>query len=116
MNREGIQREALHVALKHKRSGLAISMGVGKTRIAIQHMQKHFTAFLEVLVVVPTNTIKEAWLRELTKMDMDKLVKHITFTNYRSINKHKPTEFDIVYLDECHSLGHIGTKVLSYQV
>jgi len=104
MNREGIQREALHVALKHKRSGLAISMGVGKTRIAIQHMQKHFTAFLEVLVVVPTNTIKEAWLRELTKMDMDKLVKHITFTNYRSINKHKPTEFDIVYLDECHSL------------
>jgi hypothetical protein len=35
-NREKVQQEALEKTLSHKRCGLGISMGVGKTRIAIQ--------------------------------------------------------------------------------
>ena len=29
---------------------------------------------------------------------------HFTFTTYLSINKQDPKEYDVIYLDECHSL------------
>ena len=36
-HRDVVQADALGIASQHKRCGLGISMGVGKTRIAIQH-------------------------------------------------------------------------------
>ena len=103
-NREVVQADALSIASKHRRCGLAISMGVGKTRIAIQHLQKNYNSFIQVLVVIPKHSVAQSWKDELDKMNLESLLTHITFTTYLSINKHKPTEFDIVYLDECHSL------------
>ncbi len=99
-----VQKEALDEILKMHRCGLGISMGVGKTRIAIQHMQKNYNAFLKVLVVAPKRSIFQSWIDELEKMDCADLVKYITFSTYLSINKHNPNDYDIVYLDECHSL------------
>jgi len=106
-NRSIIQAEALEVAKANKRCGLGISMGVGKTRIAIQHLQYCYNPLIEVLVVIPKHSVAQAWIDELEKMNLSSLVKHITFTTYLSINKHKPTEYDVLYLDECHSL--LGT-------
>lgn len=103
-NRDIVQSDALASALKHKRCGLGISMGVGKTRIAIQHLQKNFNPFIEVLVVIPKHSVGQSWIDELAKMGLEKLVKHITFTTYLSLNKKDPNDYDIVYLDECHSL------------
>ena len=40
--RDVVQHNALSIAAQHKRCGLAISMGVGKTRIAIKHLQRHY--------------------------------------------------------------------------
>jgi superfamily II DNA or RNA helicase len=104
MKRETIQKEALEIAKHHKRSGLAISMGVGKTRIAIQHLQYCYNPLVEALVVIPKHSVSQAWIDELEKMNLESLVKHITFTTYLSINKHNPNDYDVVYLDECHSL------------
>ncbi len=109
MSREEVQQQALDLALKNNRCGLGISMGVGKTRIAIQHLQKCYDPFIRVLVVVPKLTVQEAWINELLKMNLtDTLSKHLTYSTYLSINKHEPNDYDIVYLDECHSLldGH----------
>ena len=103
-NRDIVQSDALASALKHKRCGLGISMGVGKTRIAIQHLQKNFNPFIEALVVIPKHSVGQSWIDELAKMGLEKLVKHITFTTYLSLNKKDPNDCDIVYLDECHSL------------
>ena len=103
-NRDIVQSDALASALKHKRCGLGISMGVGKTRIAIQHLQKNFNPFIEALVVIPKHSVGQSWIDELAKMGLEKLVKHITFTTYLSLNKKDPNDYDIVYLDECHSL------------
>lgn len=105
-NREIVQSDALSVAVKHKRCGLGISMGVGKTRIAIQHLQKHFNQLIEVLVVVPKHSVTQSWIDELGKMGLESLVKHITFTTYLSLKKKDPNDYDIVYLDECHSLKY----------
>ena len=105
-NREIVQSDALSVAVKHKRCGLGISMGVGETRIAIQHLQMNFDQFIEVLVVVPKHSVTQSWIDELGKMGLESLLQHITFTTYLSLKKHNPNDYDIVYLDECHSLKY----------
>jgi superfamily II DNA or RNA helicase len=110
MSREEVQQEALDLTLTKKRCGLGISMGVGKTRIAIQHLIKNFNPFLSVLVVIPKLSVKDAWIDEIDKMNDNQqngtlhLHDHITYSTYLSINKQNPNDYDIVYLDECHSL------------
>lgn len=104
-NRELIQEEAGVEIAKHHKCGVAISMGVGKTRIAIQHLIKNYDQFLRVLVVIPKLAVKQAWLDEMNKLEITDMLKHhIEFTTYLSLNKHKPSNYDIVYLDECHNL------------
>lgn len=113
MSRQSVQEDALKIALNHKRCGLAISMGVGKTRIAIQHFQKNYNPFIKALVVIPKLSIKESWLAELKKLDIEKLADHLSFTTYLSIGKQNPNEYDIVYLDECHNLLETHSEFLS---
>jgi superfamily II DNA or RNA helicase len=102
--REEVQQEALDMAVKHKRCGLGISMGVGKTLIGLKYIQ-HFRELnpsLRVLVVAPKLSIFESW-----KDDGDKFgISHdnMEFTTYLSINKFNPNNYDVVVLDECHSL------------
>ncbi len=105
-NREIVQEHALAIAVENKRCGLGISMGVGKTRIAIQHLLINFNPLIEALVVIPKHSVAQSWIDELGKMDLEKLTKHITFTTYLSLKKHNPNDYDIVYLDECHSLKY----------
>ncbi len=104
VNRDNVQKDALKVALNNDRCGLGISMGVGKTRVAINHLKRNFHPFILVLVVVPKNSVKQSWLDELEKMGETDLLQHIRFSTYLSINKQDPKIYDIVYLDECHSL------------
>ena len=105
MGRTEVQKDALDIATSNNRCGLGISMGVGKTRIGIQHLQANYNPFVKALVVVPKLSIQQAWIDELMKMSLaDKLLDHITFSTYLSLNKQNPNEYDIVYLDECHSL------------
>ena len=103
-NREVVQNDALQTAVAHERCGLGISMGVGKTRVAINHLKRYYNPFILVLVVVPKNSVKQSWLDELDKMGETDLLDHIRFSTYLSINKQDPKIYDIVYLDECHSL------------
>jgi superfamily II DNA or RNA helicase len=107
--RAKIQGEALNVIMKHKRSGLGISMGVGKTRIALQHLINNYSSTSKYLVVVPRNTVIDSWNDEMEKIvdqfkDLEAVKQQIVFVNYRSINKLDPTHYNVVYLDECHNL------------
>ena len=105
ITREKIQADALNILEQYNKVGLGISMGVGKTRIAIKHILKNYVPFLKVLVVVPKNSIKDSWIDELNKMNIyDRLIDHIDFVTYLSLNKKKPNDYNIIYLDECHSL------------
>lgn len=113
MNREIVQKDALQIALNHKRCGLAISMGVGKTRIALQHLLYNYDPFIKALVVIPKLSIKESWENELIKMGNDIVNSHLTFTTYLSLSKQDFNYFDIVYLDECHNLLETHSEFLS---
>ena len=86
VNRDKVQEDALNVALNNDRCGLGISMGVGKTRVAINHLKRNFHPFILVLVVVPKNSVKQSWLDELEKMGETDLLQHIRFSTYLSIN------------------------------
>jgi superfamily II DNA or RNA helicase len=107
--RDQIQQEALDVAVKHKRCGLGISMGVGKTLIGlkyIDHFQKASMDKLKVLVVAPKLSIFDSWRSDADKFGI--VLDNIEFTTYLSLNKYNPHEYNLVVLDECHSLlyGH----------
>lgn len=112
-NREIVQADALEIAIKNKRCGLGISMGVGKTRIAIQHLCKFYDQFIKVLVVVPKWSVKDSWVQELDLMNKNILLDHIEFTTYISLKKKDPNDYDLVYLDECHSLKESHEPFLS---
>jgi superfamily II DNA or RNA helicase len=112
--RDEIQQEALDIALKHKRCGLALSMGVGKTLIGlkyIDYLQGKNMGKLRVLVVAPKLSIFDAWKDDGVKFNID--TTNITFTTYLSLNKYNPQEFDILVLDECHSLLYTHEIFLS---
>lgn len=106
--RDEIQQQALDIALKYKRSGMGISMGVGKTLIGLKylnHLQEQNMHKLNVLVVAPKLSIFDTWKDDAVKFGIDqKVMDQITYTTYLSLHKFNPHNFDIVVLDECHSL------------
>lgn len=109
--RDDINKEALALLRKWKRAGVAVSMGVGKTKIGLDHfqlvvnkVQRDHGRMAKALVAAPTKKIMKGWEEEAVKFKVDHLVEGLTFTSYRSLNKHDLSEYDVVYLDECHSL------------
>lgn len=111
--REIIQEEAL-TATEHKyRCGLGISMGVGKTLIGLQHMEREYKAgYRKFLVVAPKVSIFKTWKDEAEKFGLKHLIEYIDFTTYRSLSK-KSRDYDVIYLDECHSLLYTHDFFLS---
>jgi len=99
-----VQKEALNALLKHKRAGLAISMGVGKTRIGLYHLNTIFTSNTKALVVIPKLSLKKSWLDEIDKTELHNLTPAIEFVTYLSLNKKNPADYTVIYLDECHNL------------
>ena len=112
-NREIVQADALAIAIKNNRCGLGISMGVGKTRIAIQHLSNFYDQFIKALVVIPKWSVKDSWTQELELMNKSILLEHIEFTTYISLKKKDPKSYDLLYLDECHSLKESHDSFLS---
>lgn len=106
--RDSIQADAIEVALNHKCCSLALSMGVGKTLIGLRyldHYQQSNMYKLNVLVVAPKLSIFQSWQDDAVKFGLpQELLEKVTFTTYLSLNKHNPHHYDIVVLDECHSL------------
>jgi len=104
MDRQKVQSEALKATEGKERCGLALATGVGKTLVALNHLENHYSPLLNILVVAPKISIFDSWRSEAQKFEKEKLLNNVKFTTYLSINKQNPKDFDIVYLDECHSL------------
>jgi superfamily II DNA or RNA helicase len=105
--RDEVQQQALDTAIKNKRGGLAISMGVGKTLIGlkyINHLQEKNMGKLRVLVVAPKLSIFDSWTNDADKFKID--ITGVDFTTYLSLYKKNPHDYDVLVLDECHSLLH----------
>lgn len=103
MNREEVQQEANEVIKYLPKAGLVISMRVGKTLIALKDMATHYTDISRYLVVAPKTKIFDSWKDDMKKFKCDYLLNHTDFTTYLSLKK-QSLDYDVVYLDECHSL------------
>jgi superfamily II DNA or RNA helicase len=100
-NRQDVQAEAIESLLKSSRSGVAVSMGVGKTLIGLKHLDA--LAPVKALVVAPKKSIFQSWKDEMTKHGLEYLEPYIKFSTYISLPK-QDADYDVVYLDECHNL------------
>ena len=98
-----IQQEALDAIADNKKAGVEISMGVGKTLMGLKHMIKNYTDYCRFLVVAPKLSIFDSWKDDAEEFGLSHLLDHIDFITYRSLTK-QDTDYDVVYLDECHSL------------
>jgi superfamily II DNA or RNA helicase len=112
MDRSAIQDEALKEIIQHYRCGVGISMGVGKTLLALKHADYFDTSNSQYLVVVPKKSIIKSWEEDAAKHGYSHILNKITFTTYLSLKK-KDTNYNIVYLDECHNLLYSHDNWLS---
>jgi len=103
-DKDAIQTEALNAIGSLKKSGTVVSMGVGKCLLGLKHMNKNYNDFVSYLIATPKKTIYKSWTEDAEKFGFSNLLDHMTFSSYRSLTKLDPNNFDIVYLDECHSL------------
>ena len=103
-DRQDVQTEALAELEKHKRGCAVLGTGVGKTLVGLTHMDRNTSPMDRVLVVAPKKAIFKSWQDDAVKFDKDYLIGRIVFTTYLSINKHDPKDYQVVYLDEAHSL------------
>jgi superfamily II DNA or RNA helicase len=102
--RDDVRHAALEAIGENLRlAGVDSAMRTGKTAIGVEHMASQFTNHSKFLVVYPSKSIKDSWLDELKRMDLEYLLDHITFTTYISLKKQQH-DYDYIYLDECHSL------------
>lgn len=105
--RNSIQQEALEIATRLNRVGLGISMGVGKTLIGLQYLKTLWEQgkLTRALVVAPKVSIFQSWKDDADKFNIpSELMELVTYTTYLSLNKYNPNDFNVVVLDECHSL------------
>jgi superfamily II DNA or RNA helicase len=92
--REKIQKEAYETSLLYKKGTFSISMRLGKTLIGL----KISTRFKNVLVLYPNNSIKNSWLEDAEKFDID--ISNITFSTFLSLNKFNLDNYDCIIIDE----------------
>jgi superfamily II DNA or RNA helicase len=109
--KDEVRGEALTILRKYQRGGAGISMGVGKTRLGLEHFQLVVNKVnndkgrpAKALVVAPALKIHKGWLEETAKWNMTHLDENLEFVTYRSLTKKNVNDYDVIYLDECHSL------------
>ena len=102
-SRDIIQKEALEAILPAYRAGVAVTMGGGKTLIGLKHMHACYNEFVKFLVAAPKKSIFKEWKDQAKQYNLEYLLPHIKFTTYRSLTG-QSLDYDVLYLDECHSL------------
>ena len=103
-DRQDIQIEALAATDGKQRASVVLGTGVGKTLVGLTHMDRNTTPLMKCLVVAPKKAIFQSWKDDAVKFDKHHLLGRVVFTTYLSLNKHDPNDYDVVYLDEMHSL------------
>ncbi|MCX6195580.1 MAG: DEAD/DEAH box helicase family protein [Flavobacteriia bacterium] len=104
MTREDIQLEALAATDGKIRCSVVLGTGVGKTLVGLNHMDRNTTPLMKCLVVAPKKSIFTSWKDDAQKFNKQYLVGRMVFTTYLSLKKHNPADYDVLYLDEAHSL------------
>lgn len=113
MTRDDIQDKVLNILKNVNRGTVALSGSGGKTLIGLKHMDSVQSGHFKFLVVAPKKSIFESWKDEAIKFKLEYLLSDITFSTYLSLSKQNINSYDVIYLDECHSLTLTCNSILS---
>lgn len=105
-NRESIQKEAYDSSIHKHRRTIALSVGTGKTKVALDIAE----SYTKIYVVISKKNMKDNWLKEQEK---HKSSVHLNFVTYVSLPKLNPSSVDLLILDEAHSVTESHYKWLS---
>jgi superfamily II DNA or RNA helicase len=112
-SKDAIQDTCLKKLFGYKRATAAVSMGVGKTRIGLRHMRNMYEfGARKFLVAAPKKSVFKSWNDELDLLGWGFLKEHTEFVTYRSLHKMENV-YDVLYLDECHSLKYSHVPFLN---
>ncbi len=103
VTKDDIQETVLKLLSDKSRATVALSGGTGKTLIGLKHMKSKQFGNSKILVVAPKKSIFQSWKDDAKKFNLEYLLKNVTFSTYLSLNKQQH-DYDIIYLDEVHSL------------
>lgn len=101
--RDDLQEDALTAIGNSRAAGIVATMRFGKCVLGFKHMLTRYHDTAKFLIVAPRKTIFESWKEDAKKHGFEYLLAHITFTTYISLSG-QTYDYDVVYLDECHSL------------
>ena len=102
-SREQVRNEIL--AIPNNNILLELPTSYGKTKIALELLDKKATLQSKILIVIPRLTLIDTWKDELKKWKYwGKFTNNITFVTYVSFPK-KAGVWDIVIFDEAHHLS-----------
>ena len=112
--KQALQEQVLATIQKPRLTGVALTMGLGKTLIALRDMARQLAAAKppaagssgkRILVAAPTQAIQASRPAEARKFDLAHVLDHVDFTTYRSLAKTLAAgSYHKLYLDECHAL------------
>lgn len=104
MTKDEIQTQALKATYGKLKCSVVLGTGVGKTKVGLNHIDQYSTSLMKILIVAPKKAIFLSWKDDAEKFNLSHLLERVTFTTYLSLSKHNPNDYDLVYLDEAHSL------------
>jgi hypothetical protein len=100
--REQRQNEFADIWLETGKNGLLhLCPRSGKSKIGLLIFEK--IRANKILIAYPDNKIRDSWEREMVKWNYQN--DNITFTNTRSLEKYVEEEYDVVVIDEIHTLS-----------
>lgn len=97
--RQEVQETAIKIALENERCGLDLSIRIGKCFIGLSLAQK----FNKVLVGYDNTPILTSWKEDSIKFNLND--SNITYTTYASLDKYNLNDFDLILLDELHTVS-----------
>lgn len=109
MTREEILKQVLDINTKSL--CLSLSTGVGKTKIALEYMDKFNPK--TILIVIPRLVLIENTKEEIKKWHKEHLLDKITFVTYVSLPKYGGKHFDFILCDEAHHLSERAIDAFS---
>jgi superfamily II DNA or RNA helicase len=95
--REFIQKEAYDSAISKDRRTIVMSVGAGKTKVALEIAKQ----YSKVHVVVPKVSMYKTWKDENI---IHNVGINLVFTTYRSLANLDPSKVEFIIFDEVHSL------------
>lgn len=110
MNREELS--SLLQKSNDKHIILQLGTGFGKTKLALEYINRSFHKSDNILIVIPRLVLIDNWKEEIAKWGFNSLLSNIVFTTYVSLHKYAGN-WKYVIFDEAHHLSERCREILS---